>query len=313
MGAPAFAAAILAALCDWSGCEVLGVFTQPDRPAGRGRVAKQTLVKQLALTRRLPVFQPERLKSAAEIELLASLEPDVAVVAAYGLILPQAALDIPRLGCINVHASLLPKYRGAAPIQRAIMAGAPVTGVTIMQMDAGLDTGDILLQRSLKIGSQDTSASIHDQLADLGARILIEALNKLLVGQLHPIPQDSSRATYAHKLTKEEGLIDWNQPANEIHNRIRGILPWPGAYFYWKDFKDKSIRLNLVPGQVGPELPEAVTPGDFLGLEDGQLAIACADRVYLLPGLTPVGRKHLDAASFYNGYLCRCDGDGLTQ
>jgi methionyl-tRNA formyltransferase len=163
------------------------------------------------------------------------------------------------------------------------------------------------------IGDEDTSATVHDQLAEMGARLLVESLNKLYAGQLHPIPQDDSRASYAHKLSKEEGLIDWRLPAREIHNRIRGLHPWPGAFFHWTDFKDKSIRLNLAPGQLGPELPLGAAPGDFLGLQDGKLAIACADRVYLLPGLTPEGRKHLDAPSFYNGYLCRCELDGPTQ
>jgi len=313
MGTPAFAATILAALCAWERGEVVGVFTQPDRPAGRGRAAKPSQVKQLAQARLLPVFQPEGLKTPDQISLLTVLEPDIVVVAAYGLILPQAVLDIPRLGCINVHASLLPKYRGAAPIQRAIMAGEHVTGATIMKMDASLDTGDILLQRALKIGRQDTSATIHDELAEQGARLLLEALDKLLDGTLGAIPQDNARASYAAKLAKEEGQIDWRQPARVIHNLIRGLHPWPGAYFFWTDFKDKTIRLNLAPGEVGAELAVPVAPGSFLGLDGERLAIACADRSYLLPSLTPEGRKRLDATSFYNGYLCRCDASALQQ
>jgi len=305
MGTPAFAATILEALLRWEGCEVTGVFTQPDRPAGRGRKPRPSQVKQLALARRLPVYQPERLKSPEEQALLAKLEPDVAVVAAYGLILPQAVLDIPRLGCINVHASLLPKYRGAAPIQRAIMEGENATGITIMQMDAGLDTGDMLAQRALGIGVDDTAASLHDQLAELGARLLVETLDGLRRGTARPIPQDDARATYASKLRKEEGELDFTRTAREVHNTIRGVHPWPGAYFIWHPEDAAPMRIGVAPGELGPDKPADAAPGELLGLEDGRMAVACADKLYLLHTLTPENKKPMDARSFHNGYLAR--------
>lgn len=305
MGTPAFAATILESLLRWEGGEVVGVFTQPDRPAGRGRKLRPSQVKQLAQARRLPVFQPEHLKSPEEQELVARLEPDVVVVAAYGLILPQAVLDMPGLGCVNVHASLLPKYRGAAPIQRAIMDGEHTTGITIMQMDAGLDTGAILSQRALGIDENDTAASLHDQLADLGGRLLTETLDGLRQGLVHPIPQDNAKACYAAKLRKEEGEIDFGNSARSVHNVIRAVHPWPGAYFYWRQPEGERMRLGLSPGVVGETRPEQAAPGEILGLRDEHLAIACSDRLYMVDGVTPENKKHLDARSFHNGYLAR--------
>lgn len=312
MGTPGFAATILEALLRWEGCEVAGVFTQPDRPAGRGRKTRPSPVKQLAQARRLPVYQPERLKSQEEQALLAELEPDVAVVAAYGLILPQAVLDTPRLGCVNVHASLLPKYRGAAPIQRAIMNGETTTGITIMQMDAGLDTGEMLAQRALGIGIDDTAASLHDQLADLGGRLLVETLERLARGDVQKVSQDNSRATYAAKLAKEEGLIDFSATARQVHNTIRGVHPWPGAYFHWQQPGGGTMRLGLAPGDIGEERPADAEPGQFLGLCEERLAIACADKVYLLDEVRPENKKPMDAKSFYNGYLTRSESAAQT-
>lgn len=310
MGTPAFAATILDTLLRWPGGEVVGVFTQPDRPAGRGRKLRPSQVKQLALAHRLPVFQPERLKSPEEQALVAALEPDLAVVAAYGLILPQAVLDMPRLGCVNVHASLLPKYRGAAPIQRAILAGESVTGITIMQMEAGLDTGPMLAQRALGIGLEDSAATLHDQLAQLGGRLLVETLDRLVAGTALPIPQDASKATYAAKLRKEEGLVHFDTGVLEVHNRIRALHPWPGAYLPWRTPAGEELRLGLPPGCVGAPTPEGVLPGTILGLQDEHLVVACQDRVYMLPGLTPENKKPMDARSFYNGYLAREEQEG---
>ncbi len=308
MGTPAFAAAILDALLRWEGGDVAAVFTQPDRPAGRGRKLKPSQVKQLALARRLPVLQPERLKSPEEQALLSELAPDLVVVAAYGLILPQAVLDIPPMGCINVHASLLPKFRGAAPIQRAIMAGDTSTGITIMQMDAGLDTGDMLSQRALGIGLEDTAATLHDQMADLGGRLLLETLDRLVKGEARPIAQQEEKSCYAPKLRKEEGEIDFSKSALEVHNVIRAMHPWPGAFCNWKQPEGETLRLGLAPGRIGEETPENVVPGTFIGLREGNLAVACVDRMYLLPTLTPENKKHMDAVSFYNGYLARGTG-----
>ncbi len=306
MGTPGFAATILNSLLDWPKAEMLAVYTQPDRPAGRGRVLRASQVKQVAQARRLPVYQPKTLRDPEEQEQLRRMEPDAVIVAAYGLILPQEVLDIPRLGCINVHASLLPRYRGAAPIQRAIMAGEHATGITIMHMDAGLDTGDMLLQRALVIGKDDTAAILHDQLAELGGEALTDALNQLEAGTLKIFPQNNEKATYAAKLQKEEGLVDWNRTAQQVHNQVRALHPWPGAYFFWTPpGKDKALRLTLMPGEVGPKVELNAVPGTILGLRDDKLAITCADREYLVPGLIPEGKKQIDARSFQNGYLCK--------
>ena len=313
MGTPDFAAASLRHLLDWDGCDVVGVYCQPDRPCGRGQVCTPPPVKLLAMEARLPVFQPVNFKDQSDVDTLAALSPDLLLVAAYGLILPQSVLDIPRLGAINVHASLLPEYRGAAPIQRAIMDGRPVTGITIMQMAAGLDTGDILLQRSRAIGIDDTAQSLHDELADMGGRLLVEALEKLGTGRLVRIPQDHAKATYASKLSKEEGRIDWNQPALTVHNRIRGLFPWPGSWFDWDGMPGKTLRLTVYPGVIGEPLPHGVRPGDIHGVAGDTVLIACADRLYAVPTVKPAGSKPLGGREFFCGYLSRCSGDHLLK
>ena len=241
-GTPEFARSALQAIAD-AGFDIPLVLTQPDRPAGRGMKLQASPVKQCALAHGWPVAQPRSLRldgkypedAAAAREALLAARPDVMVVAAYGLILPQWVLDLPRLGCLNIHASLLPRWRGAAPIQRAIEAGDSHTGVTIMQMDAGLDTGDMLLAESLAIG-QDTSAQLHDRLAAQGARLVVEALRAAEAGTLEPVPQPADGVNYAHKIEKAEARIDWTQPAEQIARRIRAFDPFPGA-----------------AGQIGPE------------------------------------------------------------
>jgi len=313
MGTPDFAAASLRHLLDWGGCDVVGVYSQPDRPCGRGQVCTPPPVKLLAMEHRLPVFQPLNFKSQADVDQLAALAPDLLLVAAYGLILPQSVLDIPRLGAINVHASLLPEYRGAAPIHRAIIDGRHVTGITIMQMEAGLDTGDILLQRSRAIGIDDTAQSLHDELADMGGRLLVEALEKMHQGRLVRIPQDHARATYASKLSKEEGRIDWNQPALTVHNRIRGLFPWPGSWFDWNGMPDRTLRLTVYPGVIGEPLPDGVRPGEVHGVAGDNVLIACADRLYAVPTIKPAGSKPLGGREFYCGYLSRCSGEHLLK
>jgi methionyl-tRNA formyltransferase len=313
MGTPDFAAASLKHLLDWDGCEVVGVYCQPDRPCGRGQVCTPPPVKLLAMEHRLPVFQPLNFKSQADVDQLAALTPDLLLVAAYGLILPQSVLDVPRLGAFNVHASLLPEYRGAAPIHRAIIDGRHVTGITIMQMEAGLDTGDILLQRSRAIGIHDTAQSLHDELADMGGRLLVEALEKMGTGRLVRIPQDHAKATYASKLSKEEGRIDWNRPALTVHNRIRGLFPWPGSWFDWDGMPGKTLRLTVHPGVVGEPLPEGVRPGEIHGVAGDSVLIACADRLYAVPTVKPAGSKPLGGREFYCGYLSRCSGDHLLR
>ncbi|WP_150911855.1 methionyl-tRNA formyltransferase [Marinobacter halotolerans] len=239
-GTPDFAATALEALLQ-TDHEVVGVYSQPDRPSGRGRKLTPSPVKQVALDAGIPVFQPQTLKTPEAREQLTALNADVMVVAAYGLILPQAILDIPRHGCLNIHASLLPRWRGAAPIQRAIAAGDRQTGITIMQMDAGLDTGDMLLKLTTPITESDTGGSLHDRLADLGGDAIIDALAGIIEGTLHPTPQDDAQACYASKLSKEEGQIDWTEDATAINRKIRAFNPWPGTY---TDADDLRIRLH---------------------------------------------------------------------
>lgn len=233
-GTPDFAVPPLQALLD-SEYQVVAVYTQPDRPAGRGRKLTLSPVKKLALEHDVPVFQAESLKDAGEQQRLRELGADLMVVAAYGLILPRAVLDAPRLGCINIHASLLPRWRGAAPIQRAILAGDQESGITIMQMAVGLDTGDMLLKKSCPIAPQETGTSLHDKLAVMGAEALMEVLPGLFRNELHAQPQDESLVTYAHKLSKEEAWIDWAQPAQTIEAKVRAFNAWPVAQSRWND------------------------------------------------------------------------------
>ncbi|MES9997304.1 methionyl-tRNA formyltransferase [Desulfovibrio aminophilus] len=303
MGTPDFAAVILKHLLAWEGGEVLAVYTQPDRPCGRGLSCKPSPVKALALEYGLDVRQPLNFKDPAEVEALRALEPDVLAVAAYGLILSQAVLDVPKLMPVNVHASLLPKYRGAAPIQRCILDGETVTGISIMRMEKGLDSGPILLQRALRMGGDEHAGQVHDQLAEMGGLLLVEALERLRDGRLAVVPQDDSLATYAPKLSKDEGRIDWNRPAQEIHDRARAMHPWPGAFFQWSPDGKKHLRLTLTPGKIGPEPERKAEPGTILGEMDGHIAIQTADRVYLTPSVQPEGRKALSASAFACGYL----------
>jgi len=225
-GTPEFARVALASLVE-ADFDVSLVLTQPDRPAGRGQKLSSSPVKQFALDHSIPVFQPEHLKDPASHAPLIACAPDVLVVAAYGLILPQTILDIPRFGCLNIHASLLPRWRGAAPIQRALEAGDRSTGITIMQMEAGLDTGPMLMREPLAIAPDDTTATLHDKLANLGGQLIVTALKQR--EQLRPTPQPSEGITYAHKIMKSEGVIDWRQPAIEIERRIRAFDPFPGC------------------------------------------------------------------------------------
>lgn len=304
-GTPKFAATVLRHLVAFDGAEVVAAVTQPDRPCGRGHRCQPPEVKVLALEHAIPVLQPETLKTREAQQALKDLQADLFVVVAYGLILPQAVLDIAPLGAINVHASLLPAYRGAAPIQRAIQDGCPVTGITIMQMDAGMDTGDILLQRSLAIGIDDTAATLHDELADMGGRLLVEALTRRAQGRLMRLPQDHARASYAPKLRKEEGLLAWDRPATVVHNHVRAFHPWPGTWFFW-EHEGRRLRLNIHPGRIGETLPPGTAPGTMLGVDDDALAIACADRAYLVSRLTPEGGKPMTGRAFACGYLRLC-------
>ena len=271
-GTPDFAASSLAAVLD-SEHEVVAVYTQPDRPAGRGRKLTPSPVKQLAQEHGLPVVQPASLKDADAQAELAALNADVMVVVAYGLLLPQAVLDTPRLGCINVHASLLPRWRGAAPIQRAIEAGDSVSGVTIMQMDAGLDTGAMLYEVRTPITSRTTGGDLHDRLAIQGANALIHVLDNLDNGSLEATPQPEEGVTYAAKLSKAEAELDFTQSAEQLARKIRAFNPWPVA---WCTLGNDRLRLLMASVEQGEQPPSP--PGTLLEHGDDHLRIACGEQ-----------------------------------
>jgi methionyl-tRNA formyltransferase len=296
-GTPEFAAAALAAILA-AGHEVTLVLTQPDRPAGRGQHLQASPVKQLALQHGLPLHQPERLKDPATHQPIRDAVADGAelmVVAAYGLILPQAVLDLPPRGCLNIHGSLLPRWRGAAPIQRAIEAGDTETGITIMQMDAGLDTGAMLLREALPIAADDTAASLHDKLAAQGARLITEALANL--DKLAPTPQPELGVTYANKILKSEAAIDWRQPAEMISRRIRAFHPFLGATARINESTLKIWRAEPV------ELSGAATiPGGILAIEANGILVACGHNALRLSELQKPGGKRLPAREFLAGF-----------
>ena len=293
-GTPEFAATALQALLD-HGHQVIAVYTQPDRPAGRGRKLMPSPVKQAALDAAIPVMQPENFRQQEDRDALAALQPDLMIVAAYGLILPQPVLVIPRLGCLNIHASLLPRWRGAAPIQRAIAAGDSETGITIMQMDAGLDTGAMLLKLTTPITPEDTGGSLHDRLAVLGGEAILQALQGLADDSLTPEPQDNSQANYAHKLSKEEGHIDWRQSAHVIQRLIRAFNPWPGTY---TDLGDQRIRLHQA--QVLDQ-PSSQPAGTVLCRERAGIDVATADQVLRITQLQLPGTRAISASDLING------------
>ena len=295
-GTPEFAAQHLRALIA-ADLTPIAVYTQPDRPAGRGRKLQASAVKAVAQAADIPVLQPASLKSDETQQALADLQPDVLIVVAYGLILPQAILDIPAFGCVNVHASLLPQWRGAAPIQRAIEAGDTDTGVTIMQMDAGLDTGDMLLKVSCPINSDETSASLHDKLATLGANALPQAITDLLAGRLKPVSQDNSQATYADKLTKAEGRINWQDSALTIDRKLRAFFPWPGSQVQLADV------LLKCRGRYYSENDESRTkPGTIVGHEDDGLVIQTEAGQLLLTHLQFPGKRMASVSDLLNAY-----------
>lgn len=288
-GTPEFSVAPLQALLD-SEHQVVGVYTQPDRPAGRGRKLTPSPVKQLALSHNLPVFQPDSLKSAETQAELAALNPDIMVVVAYGLILPQVILDTPKLGCLNIHASLLPRWRGAAPIQRAIEMGDSATGITIMQMDAGLDTGAMLYKTAIDIQPTDTAQSLHDRLSPLGAHALLETLSRL--NQLKPEAQSDHQACYAAKLTKAEALIDWSQSAAQIVRRIHAFNPWPMAFTH---FDGQPLRILKAEALEGPRHQN---PGEMILLEKLGVDVMAGEGLVRITQLQPAGKKPMSAYDF---------------
>jgi methionyl-tRNA formyltransferase len=294
-GTPEFAVAALTALAA-SVHEVLAVYTQPDRPAGRGRVLTASPVKLCALAQAIAVEQPLNFRDAAAIEQLRAYAPDVMVVAAYGLILPQALLDIPRYGCINIHASLLPRWRGAAPIQRAILAGDADTGITIMRMEAGLDTGPMLKMQGFALTPEDTAASVHDRLAALGATLLLEVLNDLPTALLQAQVQPEVGVTYAKKLSKEEAQLDWSQSAEQLDRKIRAFNPWPIA-----ETQLHGQQLRVWQAQVISMKHRAV-PGTVLAASAAGIQVACGSNALNLTQVQQAGRKLLSAAEFIKSH-----------
>ncbi|ORM70125.1 methionyl-tRNA formyltransferase [Pantoea wallisii] len=291
-GTPDFAARHLDALLA-SEHQVVGVFTQPDRPAGRGNKLTPGPVKVLAQAHNVPVFQPKSLKPEENQQLVADLHADIMVVVAYGLILPKAVLDMPRLGCINVHGSLLPRWRGAAPIQRSLWAGDSETGVTIMQMDVGLDTGDMLHKLSCPITAEDTSASLYDKLAQLGPQGMLFTLEMLVNGSATPEVQDETQVSYAEKLSKEEARLDWSLSAAQLERCIRAFNPWPVSYFTVDDQPVKVWQASVLPHQNKQ-------PGEILQADKQGIQIATADGVLNLLSLQPAGKKAMSAQDLLN-------------
>jgi methionyl-tRNA formyltransferase len=304
MGSPDFAVPALETLIAsgggesaWDGIEsrpydVIGVVTQPDRPAGRGRTLVPPAVKLAAQALGLPIIQPERLRTPEAMEQLRAWSPDVIVVAAFGQILRQEVLDLPKFGCINVHASLLPRWRGAAPIQAAILAGDAQTGITIMKMDVGVDTGSLLSQRSIPILPEDTAGSLFGKLSRLGAELLLETLPLYLRGEIQPQPQDDSQATYAPMLKKEDGLLDFNRPAEELARRVQAFNPWPGAFMLWQYVPLKILKAHVFAGKA--KIGERV-------IIQGLPAVAAQEGLLVLEEVQPAGKKPMPGKAFSAG------------
>ena len=290
-GTPEFALASLSALVD-AGHRVVAVYTQPDRPAGRGRRLTASPVKRYAEEHGIDVLQPETLRDAVVAEALAALEPDIMIVAAYGLILPQNILDIPKCGCLNVHASLLPRWRGAAPIQASILANDEATGVSLMRMTAGLDCGPVFSSRAVKIGAEECAGELHDRLALLGGELLVSDLPGVLAAGLDSVEQDESLATYAAKIQKQDAALDWTLPAGELARRVRAYNPAPGAFFFGKDeSRIKVWTASVIPAVDAP-------PGSFVQYDAGGIVVACGCDGLRLESLQLAGKRRADAQTF---------------
>lgn len=294
-GTPEFAAVALQALLD-SHHQVIATYTQPDRPAGRGRKLTASPVKLLAQSHNIPVLQPQRLKGEAEQQQLRDLGADVMVVVAYGLILPKAVLDTPRLGCINIHASLLPRWRGAAPIQRAILAGDEESGVTIMQMDVGLDTGAMLVIEATPIGRADNASTLHDRLAEIGARTVITALDQLQNSSAKPVTQDETQTCYAQKLSKEEALLAWNRPAIELERQVRAFNPWPIAQTHYEGEVMRIWQAQALDGVSA----NGAAPGSVMSATKAGIDVATGNGVLRIEQAQLPGGRPLAAVDLLN-------------
>ena len=298
MGTAELSCDTLRALIESPAVQVVAVVTQPDRPKGRDLKLQPSPVKVLGLSAKLPVLQPERARSEEFLEALRALQPDLIVVAAYGQILPVSILDLPRFGCLNVHTSLLPKYRGAAPIQWAILNGDTETGVTIMQMDAGLDTGGILTQATTTIQPEDDSETLHGRLARMGAELLVQTIPDYAAGKLLPRSQPAEGISHAPKIKKQDGHIDWNQPARAIWNRVRGLVPWPGAFTYLPSQPHPHL-LKLWQAEV---VDRSGTPGEVLQADKAGIVVGCGCEALRILILQREGGRRLQAHEFLAGH-----------
>lgn len=307
MGTPDLAATCLARLIDSGTLDVVAVVSQPDRPRGRRLHIQPTPVKAMALASNLPVLQPDTARGPGFLDSLRELKPDLIAVAAYGQILPQTLLDIPPHGCLNVHTSLLPRYRGAAPIQWAILNGDRETGVTIMQIVPELDAGDIVTQASTPITADDTAQTLHDRLADLGADLLVQTIPDYLSGKLKPVPQNAGEVVYARKITKADGSVDWTRPAVAIWNQVRGLIPWPGA-FTQVSIDARPARLKLWQTKLERE---SGPPGTILEADRNGIVVACGDGSLRILELQPEGKRRMTARDFLAGHSLAV-GDRLT-
>ena len=301
MGTAELSCASLNALEQQPGFSVVAVVTQPDRPKGRDLKVRPSPVKEIALAASLPVLQPERARNENFIAELRRLQPDLIAVAAYGQILPQSILDLPRFGCINVHTSLLPKYRGAAPIQWAILNGESETGVTIMKMDAGMDTGDILTQQATPIRAEDNAETLHDRLAKMGAELLVQTIPDYVAGKIQPRPQPGEGIIHAPKIKKEDGRIDWSQPARTTWNRIRAFTPWPGA-FTFLPAQPNPLLLKIWQAEV-VELAGAA--GEILHADKTGITVACGQNALRVLSLQREGGRRMSAAEFLAGHALK--------
>lgn len=300
MGTPEFAVPCLQTLQE-NGYEIVGVFTQPDRPAGRGNKLKESPIKTLADSLKLPVYQPEKIKTPEAIEVLKNLQPECIVVVAYGQILSKEILGIPPLGCVNVHASLLPHYRGAAPIHWAVSNGETKTGITTMLMDEGLDTGDMLLKVEYEIAEDATTGEVHDALSHLGADLLILTIRGLEKGKIKPLPQPKE-FSYAPLLKREHEQIEWSWEANKIHNRIRGLNPWPGAFTFFRNEQVKVWQSSIMQTEVnGSDKIQGEVAGQIISLTERGLAVLTGKGMVEIIEIQPAGKKRMSSRDFFNG------------